>query len=86
MYEELKRKKTIVHSCWSLYVILHPFVPWSTFLFFPRFPFACELGIERWRIEVVEAQVGYSVSPVGIERWRIEVVEAEVPSEVVSIL
>ena len=26
------------------------------------FPFACELSIERWRIEVVEAQVGDLVS------------------------
>ena len=28
--EELKRKKTIVHCCRSLYLSLHPFVPWST--------------------------------------------------------
>ena len=28
--EELKGKKTIVHCCWSLYLSLHPFVPWST--------------------------------------------------------
>ena len=42
----------------ELYLSLHPFVPWSTFVFFPSFPFACKLAIERWRIEVVEAQVG----------------------------
>ena len=29
--EELKSKKIIVHCCRSLYLILHPFVPWSTF-------------------------------------------------------
>ena len=27
---ELKRKKTIVHCCRSLYLSLHTFVPWST--------------------------------------------------------
>ena len=59
---ELKSKKTIVHCCWSLYLSLHPFVPWSTFVFFPSLPFSCELPIERWRIKVVEAQVGDSVS------------------------
>ena len=31
-------------------------------MFFPGLPFACELAIEKWRIEVVEAQVGDSVS------------------------
>ena len=31
-------------------------------MFFPSSPFACELAIERWRIEVVEAQVEESVS------------------------
>ena len=61
---EIESKKTIVHCCWSLYLSLHPFVPWSTFVFFPRFPFACDISIERWRIEVVEAQVGDSVSSI----------------------
>ena len=28
--EELNSKKTIVHCCQSLYLTLHPFVPWST--------------------------------------------------------
>ena len=36
--------------------------PLEHFVFFPSFPFACELAIERWRIEVVEAQVGDLVS------------------------
>ena len=31
-------------------------------MFFPSLPFTCELAIERWRIEVVEAQVEDSVS------------------------
>ena len=33
-------------------------------MFFPILPLLCELAIERWRIEVVEAQVEDSVSPV----------------------
>ena len=36
--------------------------PLEHFVFFPRLPFSCEISIERWRIEVVEAQVGDSVS------------------------
>ena len=32
-------------------------------MLFPSLPFVCELAIERWRIEVVEAQVEDSVSP-----------------------
>ena len=39
--------------------------PLEHFVFFPRFYFACELAIERWRIEVVEAQVGDSFFPIG---------------------
>ena len=61
-YERIERKETIVHSCQNLCLSLHPFIPWSTFVFFPSLPFSCELSIERWRIEVVEAQVGDSVS------------------------
>ena len=38
--------------------------PLENFVFFPSLPFVCELVIERWRIEVVEAQVGDSVSPI----------------------
>ena len=33
-------------------------------MFFPSFTLLCELAIERWRIEVVEAQVKDSVSPI----------------------
>ena len=58
----IESKKTIVHCWWNLYLSMHLFVPWSTFVFFPSFPFSCELAIERWRIEVVEAQVGDSIS------------------------
>ena len=39
-------------------------------MFFPSLPFACELVIERWKIEVVEAQVE----------------DSDVPTEVVSIV
>ena len=60
-YERIESKETIVH-CWNLCLSLHPFVPWSTLVFFPSFYFSCEIAIERWRIEVVEAQVGDSVS------------------------
>ena len=63
-YERIESKETIVHCCWNLCMSLHPFVPWITFVFFPSFPFSRELAIERWRIEVVEAQVGDSVSPI----------------------
>ena len=62
--EELKSKKTIVIVVVAfLYLSLHPFVPWSTF-FSSQACISCELSIERWRIEVVEAQVEDSVSPV----------------------
>ena len=36
--------------------------PLEHFVFFPSLHFSCELAIERWRIEVVESQVGDSVS------------------------
>ena len=61
-YVKIESKETIVHCCRNLCLSLHPFVPWSTSVFFPSLPFACKLAIERWRIEVVEAQVGDSVS------------------------
>ena len=61
-YREIERKEIIVHCFQNLYLSLHPFVPWSTVVFFPSLPFASELAIVRWRIEVVEAQVGDSVS------------------------
>ena len=63
-YKEIESNETIVHCCRNLCLSLHPFVPWSTVVFFPSLPFASELAIVRWRIEVVEAQVGDSVSPV----------------------
>ena len=63
-YREIESKETIVDYFRNLYLSLHPFVPWSTFVFFPSFHFSSELAIMRWRIEVVEAQVGDSVSPV----------------------
>ena len=63
-YDRIESKETIVHCFRNLCLSFHPFVPWSTFVFFPSLPFACELAIERWRIEVVEAQVGDSVSPI----------------------
>ena len=49
--------------------------PLEHFVFFPRFPFSCELAIERWSIKVVEAQVG-------IRFLRF----TDAPSEVVSIV
>ena len=63
-YKRIESKETIVHCCRNLCLSLHPFVPWSTSVFFPTLPFSCELAIKRWRIEVVEAQVGDLVSPV----------------------
>ena len=49
--------------------------PLEHFMFFPRFPFAYDISIERWRIEVVEAQVGDSISLI-----------QDVPTEVVTIV
>ena len=40
-------------------------------MFFPNFPLLCDLGIERWRIEGVEAQVEDSVSSVRISVDRV---------------
>ena len=62
--EIIESKETIVHCFRNLYLSLHPFVPWSIFVFFPSLPFSCEIAIERWRIEVVEAQVGDSASSI----------------------
>ena len=63
--EKLKSKETIVHCCLIL-LILEPasLCPLEHIVFFPRFPFLCELSIEIWRIEVVETQVEDLVSPV----------------------
>ena len=38
--------------------------PLEKFVFFTSLPFSCELAIKKWRIEVVEAQVGDSVSSI----------------------
>ena len=61
-HKRIESKETIFHCFRNLCLSLHPFVPWSTFVFFPSLSFACELAIERWRIEVVKAQVGDSIS------------------------
>ena len=61
--EELKSKETIVHCSLSLHILesasLYPFGALSVL---PKLSFSCELAIEIWRIEVVEAQVEESVS------------------------
>ena len=61
--EELKSKETIVHCCRSLNILESASLcPFGTLCVLPKLAFACELAIERWRIEVVEAQVEDSVS------------------------
>ena len=62
-----KRRKNWEYQNYSpllpeLYLSLHPFVPLEHCCALPKLAFASELAIERWRIEVVEAQVGDSVS------------------------
>ena len=63
--ERIETKETIVHCFRNLYLSLHPFVPWSSFMWSSQ---ACILLVSLlskwWRIEVVEAQVGNLVSPV----------------------
>ena len=49
--EELKSKKTIVH-CFRSLIILESL---GALFFLPKLSFACDISIERWRIEVVEA-------------------------------
>ena len=44
--ERIESIETIVHCCQYLCLSLHPFVPWSTVVFFPIFPFASKLSIE----------------------------------------
>ena len=48
--EELKSKKTIVHCCRSLYLSLHPFVPWSTWCYSQACLclWACYREMEDW--------------------------------------
>ena len=63
--EELKSKETIVHCCHRLIIL--EFASLCTFVslcVLPKISFACDFAIERSRIEVVEAQVEDSVSPV----------------------
>ena len=45
-YKEIESNETIVHCCQNLYLSLHPFVPWSTIVFFPSLHFSSELAIE----------------------------------------
>ena len=59
--EELKNKKTIVHCFHSLNLSQHP-LSLGALGVLPKLAFACELAVERWRIEVVEAQVEDSFS------------------------
>ena len=63
--EEFRSKKTIVHCCRSLLILESASLCLFGALFvLPKIAFACELAIEGWRIEVVEAQVQDSVSPI----------------------
>ena len=63
--EELKSKKTIVHCCRSLLILESASLcTFGALCVLPKLAFYCELAIKRWRIEVVEAQVEDSVSPV----------------------
>ena len=73
--EELESKKTIVHCCWSLYLSLHPFVPWSTLCSSQDFLFLVILlsrdgGLKWWR-----------------PKWGTRFLQfADVPIEVVTIV
>ena len=61
--EELKSNETIVHCCHILHILeFVSLCPFGALFFLPNISFSCELVIERWRIEVVEAQVENSVS------------------------
>ena len=63
--EELKSKETIVHCFLSLLVLKSTSLcPFGALCVLPNIALACEISIERWRIEVVEAQVEDSISPV----------------------
>ena len=63
--KELKSKETIVHCCISLLILdSTSLCPFGALSVLSNLVFACELAIERWRIEVVEAQAEDSVSPV----------------------
>ena len=61
--EELKSKETIVHCCLRLLILESASLcPFGALCVLTKLAFSCELAIERWRIEVVEAQVEESVS------------------------
>ena len=61
--EELKSKETIIHCCLSLLILESASLcPFEALCVLPKLAFSCELAIERWRIQVVEAQVEDSVS------------------------
>ena len=63
--EELKSKEAIVNCFRSLYILEYASIcPFGALSVLPKLSFSCEISIERWRIEVVEAQVEDSVSPV----------------------
>ena len=61
--EELKSKETIIHCFLSLHILeFASLFPFGALFVLPKLAFSCEISIERWRIEVVEAQVEDSVS------------------------
>ena len=63
--EELKRKETIVHCCLSFLILESASLcPFGALCVLPKLAFSCEISIEIWRIEVVEAQVEDWVSSV----------------------
>ena len=63
-WENFESNKTIVHCCQNYTWVCIPLSLWSIVVFFPSLPLLVSLLSEWWRIEVVEAQVGDSVSPV----------------------
>ena len=61
--EELNRKETIVHCFLGLLVLeFASLCPLDKVI--PNISFSCDIFIEIWRIEVVEAKVEDLVSPV----------------------
>ena len=62
---ESKSKETIVHCCLNLHILESASLcPFGALCVLSKLAFACELAINRCRIEVVEDQVEDSVSPV----------------------
>ena len=63
--EDLKSNETIVHCCHILHILESTSLcPFGALCVLNKISFACDISIERWRIEVVEAQVEDSISPV----------------------